>query len=63
METAVMNNTVCTEQQFKTQGYPVTNPEKKSFKKACTECNSVPLETFIDELKKRVKKCYQNAKG
>ena len=42
---------------------PDVKPEKKSFEEACVECNAAPLEIFIDELKKRVKKRYQNAKG
>jgi hypothetical protein len=36
---------------------------KKSFEEACAECNAVPLEIFINELKKRVKERYQNAKS
>ncbi len=37
--------------------------KKKSFEEACVECNAVPLETFIDELRTRVKQHYADAKG
>ena len=41
----------------------VVGGKKKSFEEACAECDAVPLDTFIDELKKRVKEGYRNAKG
>jgi hypothetical protein len=42
----------------------VTAPEKKkTYEEACAECNAVSVETFIDELRKRVKERYKNAKG
>ena len=41
----------------------LVDPEKKKFDEAVADCNAVPLETFISELKKRVKERYQNAKS
>jgi hypothetical protein len=40
----------------------VVEKEKKSFEEACAECNAVTVDEFIDELEKRVKQRYQNAK-
>lgn len=37
--------------------------EKKTFAEASAECNAVPLETFIEELRVRVKQRYADAKG
>ena len=62
METAVVEHGTLKEQWYRPV-IPVEKPEKKSFEKASVECNAIPLEIFIDELKKRVKERYQNAKG
>ena len=35
--------------------------KKKSFEEACVECNAVPLDTFIDELKASVKEYFDHA--
>ena len=58
METAVLERSVYQEAWPKT----VKPEKKKNFEEACVECNAVPLEIFIDELKKRVKERYQAAK-
>ena len=57
METAALENRVRESKWF------VRPVEKESFEKACAECNAVPVESFIDELRKRVKERYRNAKG
>jgi len=59
MDTAVLENNVYSKAWTKT----LRQEKKKSFEEACIECNAVPLEVFINELKKRVKERYQNAKG
>jgi len=35
--------------------------KKKSFEEACTACNAVPLDTFIDELKASIKEYFDHA--
>ena len=35
--------------------------KKKSFEEACAECNAVPLDTFIDELKTSVREYFNHA--
>ena len=57
MDTTVLENRV---RETKWLVRPV---EKKSFEEACAECNAAPVEMFIDELRKRVKERYQNAKS
>ena len=39
----------------------VKETKKKSFEEACKECNAVPLDTFIDELKTSVKEYFEYA--
>jgi len=39
----------------------VREANKKSFEEACSECNAVPLDTFIDELKASVKEYFDYA--
>jgi hypothetical protein len=56
-----MNTAVLEKSAHKKQWHMA--PEKTSFEEAVAECNAVPVETFIDELKKRVKARYKNAKG
>jgi predicted HTH domain antitoxin len=34
-----------------------------SFEEAVAECNGISVDEFIDELRKRVKERYRNAKG
>jgi hypothetical protein len=41
----------------------IVKEEKKSFEEACAECNAVTVDYFINELEKRVKQRYQNAKS
>ena len=41
----------------------VVEEKKKSFEEACAECNAVSVDFFINELEKRVKQRYQNAKS
>jgi len=63
MDTVVLEDYIGKEQW---QGMPARSAndyEKMSFEDAVTECNAVPLETFITELKKRVKERYKNAKS
>jgi len=57
MDTTVLENRV---RETKWLVRPV---EKKSFEEACAECNAASVEMFIDELRKRVKERYQNAKS
>ena len=48
----------------RTQPFTTTVKEKKkSFEEACAECNAVTVDFFINELEKRVKQRYQNAKS
>ena len=63
MDTAVMDNSVSKEQWFGMPPCVITETKKKSFNEACVECNAVPLEAFIGELKERVKKRYRNEKS
>ena len=64
MNTAVLEKSVHEEQWLGLKPeLRVVNAKKKSFEQACAECNAVPVETFFDELRKRVKERYQNAKG
>ena len=37
--------------------------KKKNFEEACVECNAVTVDFFVDELGKRVKQRYRNAKN
>ena len=39
----------------------MTGKKKKSFKEACADCNAVPLDTFIEELKTSVKEYFDHA--
>ena len=39
----------------------IERKEKKNFQKACVECNAVPLDTFITELKTSVKEYFSHA--
>ena len=60
MDTAVLENRVRERKWFVR---PVAETKKKSFEEACAECNAVSVETFINELRKRVTERYRNAKG
>ena len=64
MDTAVLEKSVHEEQWLglKPEMRVVTS-KKKSFEEACAECNAVSVDVFFDELRKRVKERYQNAKG
>ena len=43
---------------------PVVRPfVKKRFEDAVAECNGISVEVFIDELRRRVKERYSNAKS
>ena len=59
MDTLVIEKSVHEEQRTKDPFQPV----KKNFGEACTECDAVSLEIFINELRKRVKEGYRNAKS
>ena len=61
MDTVVIKNNK--EQWLSAPIYPVVESNKKNFEEAVADCNAVPLETFITELKKRVKERYLNAKS
>ena len=63
MDTIVIEDYICKEQWLSTSSRSVEVSEKKSFEEAVVECNAVPLETFITELKKRVRVRYRNAKS
>jgi hypothetical protein len=63
MDTVVLEDYICEEQWLSTPIRSMGDYEKKNFDEAVAECNAVPLETFIVELKKRVKERYKNAKG
>jgi len=63
MDTVALEDYVCKEQWSGAPIRSVDNYEKMSFEDAVTECNAVPLDTFIAELKKRVKERYKNAKS
>ena len=63
MDTVVVEDSICNEQWLFTPVHPVAEAKKKSFEEAVADCNAVPLDTFITELKKRVKQRYQNAKS
>jgi predicted HTH domain antitoxin len=39
----------------------VIEEKKKSFREAAEECNSVSVDTFIDELEDRIKKRFDHA--
>ena len=39
----------------------VIEEKKKSFREAAEECNAVSVDTFIDELKERIKKHFDHA--
>ena len=39
----------------------IEGKRKKSFEEACAECNAVPLDRFIDELKASVKEYFDHA--
>ena len=60
MDTAVLETKVC---ERKWLDQPVAETKKKSFQEAVAECNGVSVDIFIDELRKRVKERYRNAKG
>ena len=61
METVVIKDFIRKEQWVSAPICPIEKSEKKKFEEAVADCNAVPLETFITELKKRVKERYQNA--
>ena len=63
MNTLVIKGSINNEQWLSAPICSVDEPEKKSFEEAVAECNAVPLDSFIIELKKRVKQRYQNAKS
>ena len=59
MNTLVLEDIVCDEPIE-----PMARPSvKKKFEDAVAECNGVSVAVFIDELKKRVKKRYGNARS
>ena len=60
MDTAVLESIVCETKSFVR---PLAETKKKSFEKACAECNAVTVEAFINELRKRVTERYRNAEG
>ena len=37
--------------------------KKMNFEEACAECNAVSVDFFIEELQKKVKERYRNAKS
>jgi len=41
----------------------VVEEKKQSFAEACAECNAITVDEFIDELEKRVRQRYHNAKS
>ena len=63
MDTVVIKDFNNKEQWFTAPIRSVVECNKKNFDEAVADCNAVPLETFITELKKRVKKRYLNAKS
>jgi hypothetical protein len=63
MDTLVIDDFIRKEQWLNVPTCTVVEAEKKSFDEAVADCNAVPLEAFIAELKTRVKKRYHNAKG
>ena len=63
MDTLVMKDCINNEQWLSAPIRSVVEPEKKSFEEAVAECNAVPLDSFIIELKKRVKLRFQNEKS
>ena len=63
MNTLVIKGSINNEQWLSAPICSVVEPEKKSFEEAVAECNAVPLDSFIIELKKRVKLRYQNEKS
>ena len=60
MDTLVKEKISRKEQYFMA---PVQSEARKSFENAVAECKGVSVDVFIDELRKRVKERYQNAKG
>ena len=42
---------------------PVAETKKKSFQEAVAECNGITVDEFFDELRRRVKERYKNAKS
>jgi len=58
MDAVVIDNSISKGQWLRTPSHAVAGAKKKSFEEACAECNAVSLETFADELKKRVKRHY-----
>ena len=63
MDSVVINNCIRKEQWLHVPSRMATKANKKSFEKAVTDCNAVPLEAFITELKKRVTERYHNAES
>lgn len=63
MDTVVIKDFNSNEQWLTTPIRSVVESGKKNFDEAVADCNAVPLETFITELKTRVKKRYLNAKS
>ena len=63
MDTIVIEDCIRKEQWLRAPVRVIVESEKKGFEEAVADCNAVPLDAFILELKKRVKERYQNAKG
>jgi vacuolar-type H+-ATPase subunit H len=63
MDTVVLEDFIHTEQWLDSSIHSAIKSNKKSFEEASAECNAVSLDTFITELKQRVKERYQNAKS
>ena len=60
----IEDNNVQTVEYTRTQPFTtVVEERKKSFEEACIECNAVSVDYFCDELEKRVKQRYHNAKS
>jgi len=60
MDRLVAEKRVCKEQRYSSPVRPIV---KKSFEEAVAECNGRSVSEFIDELRKRVKESYRNAKS
>ena len=63
MDTVVIKDFNSKEQWLNAPMYQVVESKKKNFEEVAADCNAVPLDTFITELKKRVKERYLNAKS
>jgi len=58
-----MSTVVIEESTPQVVSYSFLREKKKSFEEVCMECKAVPIEIFVNELKKRVKERYRNAKS